>query len=101
MQFQWKLVYKISWINDEIKCTTRRVYDLNCCENKQELNFTVIDARDGLLRAVDDVVSRVLSPSLEKLRVGWGETEKPDEAAQVKTSLLNSLDSLSQVLTRK
>jgi len=72
-----------------------------CCNNFQEVNHTVIDARYGLLQAAQDTVLKVLRPSLEKLATGWGDNNKPDVMAQTKTSVIQSLESFAQVLARK
>ena len=65
------------------------------------MNHTVIDARNGILRAAQDSVLMVLRPSLEKLTAGWGDTKKPEEMALTKASLMHSLNSFAQVLSRE
>ncbi|ESO89757.1 hypothetical protein LOTGIDRAFT_192667 [Lottia gigantea] len=85
------------------KCTQTGVAitDINITK---EVNFTRLDANTegangrGLLKAVEDILSRIFIPALKKIDNGWGQLNDKRAGNQVRTDFLNSLDSFVSVL---
>uniref|UniRef100_A0A8C1CTU1 Dynein, axonemal, heavy chain 5 n=1 Tax=Cyprinus carpio carpio TaxID=630221 RepID=A0A8C1CTU1_CYPCA len=64
----------------------------------RDVNFNMLDTMGvGLLKSVEQLLSEIFIPTLQKMNHGWGELASP-QAQAVKKDFINSLDSFVSVL---